>query len=443
MIGSAVIYMKYLRNYDEPLAAATVKNKFADRYNFMLKAPKRLLHTLKLVWHQPSLRLRFMMVCVEDFIDDALLIVILPTFALDILHAGASGNGLLISAMNAGGLLATVMLLSNANKLQKKYGFYRYIFRLTLLSCLAFVPTLLLWMYPNLFVAMGAVILIKFLYDPLRNRMDSLLQLEINNNAEVKPEEGNIFSLLSLFVCLSAGLGSLGFAFIFIHSSSGTFLYNLAGPNAPMKIVSIIFFIFAVVNLLCIIWFKRHVYHSYRLGYISEKENLAQFKKNLEKSSVFGYQEEIFYTAISSNKPTIALLAPPTLDNIAIVRQGGELSVGDFHLVLDTDWISQELEYDGTHRLYLKKGIYFDREGDPVLAQYKTPRLIHYYDNFYTTADVRNKETIFLEKNLDTPMGCDSRLENYVNENVLTRIWLSQDDIPSVKTLAFLMMEML
>src|SRR5207253_780052 len=47
----------------------------------------------------------------ESFIDDALFSVVLPSFAVDILQAGAFGNGLLLSAVTAGGLVASSFML--------------------------------------------------------------------------------------------------------------------------------------------------------------------------------------------------------------------------------------------------------------------------------------------------------------------------------------------
>ena len=403
------------------------------------QTPTRIWRTCKIVWHYKTIRLRFAMISFESMIDSAMMVVILPTFALDILHMGATGNGLFIGAMSIGGLLATMMLLANAEKLQKKYGFYKYIFWLAILSCLSFLPTLLLWMYPIFSIAIASVVLIKFLYEPLRCRMDSLLQIEVNGNAEAKKEQENIFSLLTLIWALSAGMGSMLFAFIFIHSSPGTILYAWLGAYAPMKIVSIVFFIFSAINLVGIIWFKHHIYHTYKLSYITEKEELSELERDIDELHMVHYVEEFHHGKARYNRPTIALLAPPTLDNVSIAYAGSQLAPGDIHLVLDPSWLLEELQYDGTNRLYLKKGIYFDREGDPILAHYKEPRRIHYYSNFYTTTQKKNECIIQLENKLDVPMGCSSVLEYFLNENSLLRIWLSAHEMHLPKTLAFLM----
>ena len=91
--------------------------------------------------------------------------------------------------------------------------------------------------------------------------------------------------------------------------------------------------------------------------------------------------------------------------------------------------------------MYLKKGLYFDREGDHILAEYKIPRLIHYFANFYNPADPLNLSAVSLENRLDTPMSGSLRLQDLINESLLMRIWLSSRGILAPITCAFLMPE--
>ena len=438
MLSCAIIYLKNV--YPSKDILINLNENRTLRKTLLFKAHRNMWDATKIVWRNQALRLRFILASIEAFVYMPFSIVVLPTLAMDILHRGATGNGLLLGAMNAGAMIATLSLLSG-KQLQKKYGFYRYIFWLALLSSCAFIPSILFWEYPILWVAIPAALCVQFFLEPLRGRLELLVQLEINSDEKAKTEELNIFGLLELISKLGSSIGCIIFGFIFLHSSSGTWLYHLLGSYAALKIVTLLLGIYGLINIVAIIWFKRHVYHTYPLGYISEEEALQQLQDRLQHEHLSKPLLEVFHTPIPETHPTIALLASATDDHISQARADKTPYSRNIHLVLDSAWILEALQEDGTHKLYLKKGLYFDREGDPILAEYKIPRLIHYFANFYNPADPLNLSAVSLENRLDTPMSGSLRLQDLINESLLMRIWLSSRGILAPITCAFLMPE--
>ncbi|MBY0378641.1 MAG: MFS transporter, partial [Gammaproteobacteria bacterium] len=439
MLSCAIIYLKNVYPSKDTLSNAKNEN-LPLRKNLLFKAHRNMWDATKIVWRNNALRLRFILASIEAFVYMPFSIVVLPTLAMDILHRGATGNGLLLGAMNAGAMIATLSLLSG-KQLQKKYGFYRYIFWLALLSSCAFIPSILFWHYPMLWVAIPAALCVQFFLEPLRGRLELLVQLEINGDEQAKAEELNIFGLLEFISKLGSSVGCIIFGFVFLHSASGTWLYNLLGSYAALKIVTLLLGIYGLINIVAIIWFKRHVYHTYPLGYISEEEALHQLEDRLQHEHLNKPLLEVFHTPIPETHPTIALLAAATEDHLSQARADKTSYSRNIHLVLDSAWILEALQEDGTNKLYLKKGLYFDREGDPILAEYKIPRLIHYFANFYNPADPLNISAANLENRLDTPMSGSSRLQDLINESLLMRIWLSSRGILAPITCAFLMPE--
>ncbi|MCD6045745.1 MAG: hypothetical protein K0R48_908 [Gammaproteobacteria bacterium] len=437
MLICGTLYLKKLYPSNDILTDPKNKKSISRRELF-LKTHSHMWNASKIVWRNQALRISFILFSIDAFIYIPFYTVAIPTLAIDILHRGAIGNGLLLSAMNAGAMLATVLLLSG-KQLQKKQGFYRYIFWLAILSSCAFIPSILFWKYPLLWVAIPAALCVRLLLEPLRARLELLIQLEVNGDQKAKVEQSNIFGLLELTANLSSSIGCLVFGWFFLNYSSGTWLYTLLGSYAPLKIVTLLLAVYGTVNILAIIWFKSHIYHIYPLGYISEEEEMHQLEDKLNHQHLNQPIKEVFRTPISESRPTIVLLAPPTEDHLAQAYTGNTHYNKDIHLVLDSAWILEELQEDGTNRLYLKKGLFFDREGDPVLAEYKKPRLIHYFANFYNPSDPLNANTVKLENRLDTPMASSYRLQNLINETLLMRIWLSSKGISAPVSCAFLM----
>lgn len=444
MFLSAMIYYRYLEKIPVEARVKQASQRYglkrsSQLINLWCETPKRLFSTIKIVWQNSAILLRFNMVVFEQFIDDALMMVVLPTFALDILQTGMTGNSLLLTAMNLGGFLAARVLLMHGQRLQKTLGLYKFFFILAFGASFAFLPSIVFWAYPSLWAAIPAVILLKFLYEPIRCRMDLLLQLEIASDVKAKSEEANIFSLLTLCDTVSTGFGGLFFAWLFINSSPGTSVHALLGANAPMKMITLILMAYSLLTVFGLLCLKKHIYRHYRSAAGTEATQLTELSANLKSLNLEPYRTEIVHSAISPDRPTIAFLAPPSLHQLSILRQGGKQAAGDIHLVLDSDWIMQELQPDNNHRLYLKKGLYFDGQDDAVLIEYKIPRLIRHFVNYYTDSRDSGINGLPLEAKLDTPMSSSAALERLINEKVLTRYWLSQNEGQAPASLAFLM----
>ena len=161
------------------------------------ETPRRNWETLKLIWGNKRILSRSMMATAENFVEDALFAVVLPTFAIDILRSGATGNGVLLSAVTLGGLLASTFLVKYAQKIQGRIGAYQFLTFLTMAASLAFIPSIGLWTAPSLLLAVPAVLVMKMLYQPLRSRMRALLQTEIKNDPVASKRGEDINSLMT------------------------------------------------------------------------------------------------------------------------------------------------------------------------------------------------------------------------------------------------------
>jgi len=139
------------------------------------------------------------------------------------------------------------------------------------------------------------------------------------------------------------------------------------------------------------------------------------------------------------NRPTVAILAPASVYKLSIAREGGAQSPGDVHLVLDPSWLIQEVGTDGRNKLYLTKGLTFDAEGRPVLAEYQDPRPVGYFANFYTMGGNDRDDGVPLESNLDVPMSSSLQLEKETNDKLLTRVLMAAKGVAVPATLAFVM----
>lgn len=404
-----------------------------------ISVPKRLWHTGKIIYHNGALLFRFWMISVEKFIDDALFMVILPIYALDVLNAGAFGNSLLISAMFLGGFISSMFMLTQAQKIQKRFGLYPFIVCLGISAACAFMPSIILWETSSLWLAALMVVIIKMLYEPIRTRLDSMLQIEIAMSDQTKAQEYNIYSLLSVVLGFSGGLGALFFAWVFQNSGPSTHLYTYLGENAAMKMVTLFLILFALIVLFSVHRFKRYVFHVYPTAKEDVQTYFQELETNLHLLGLPPLRKEVIYSPIPPNRPSIALLGIPSLNKLALLQEGGVQFPGNIHLVFDTSWIVQKLQPDGTNQLYLKKGLYFDEAGEATLVEYKNMRPIHYFANFATPGAGTTLNGIPLESKLNTPMSSSGKLEILVKDILLTRLWLSEKGITCIKTLAFLM----
>lgn len=170
-----------------------------------------------------------------------------------------------------------------------------------------------------------------------------------------------------------------------------------------------------------------------------EAEALTKLSKNLEKLGL-AQAREIVVDEPVSDRPTVAILAPASIHKLAIAQEGGRQAPGEVHLALDPSWFIKEMRGDGSgHRLFLKKGLYFDKDGQAVVAEYKTPRPVRYFGNFYTLGANGRNDGVALEEGLDVPMSSSHQLEKETNDKVLTRVLSAAHNIEVPVSIAFLM----
>ena len=141
----------------------------------------------------------------------------------------------------------------------------------------------------------------------------------------------------------------------------------------------------------------------------------------------------------AKGEPTVAVLAPASIYKLAIAQEGGRQAPGDVHLVLDPSWLIQETWQDGGNRLFMTKGLYFDANGQAVIAAYDTPRPVRYFADFYTMGANDRSDGEPLEADLDVPMSNSLQLEKVTNDKLLTRLLLAAKGVGVPATLAFLM----
>lgn len=421
--------------------------------------------TLKIIWSKA--RARFTIETIIVFLDDAFFNVVLPTFALTILGVGATGNGLLISAGTLGGLLASMFLMKYARPLQDRMGTHRFLTLLTIPAALAFVPSIGLWAAPSLLLALPIVALIKIMEQPLRARMRTLLQTRLKNDPEAQPHSENVFGIMTAFEVAAAGAGGLAFSWLFQNSGPGTPVFELLGANAPMKVVTLALMAMSAVFVVGLMSMRRDLpvrrtFHSGTplvlpralgwLPYVAPRSLLSAFfmsraeAKERDKLAInlarLGLPEAREITVrepVDPRRPTVAVLAPASVHKLSMAREGGRQSPGDVHLVLDPSWLVQETQPDGKARWLMKKGLFFDAEGAPWIATYRTPRLVRFGADFFTPGANDRADGLPLEAGADMPMSSSAALEAETNDKLLSGMRLAAKGVLVPATLAFLL----
>ncbi|MFH1725077.1 MAG: ATP-grasp domain-containing protein [Elusimicrobiota bacterium] len=170
-----------------------------------------------------------------------------------------------------------------------------------------------------------------------------------------------------------------------------------------------------------------------------EGRALEKLAANLKSLGEKAYKKRAVSRPADDDRPTVAILAPPSVYKLAIAREGGRQSPGDVHLALDPSWLIQESLPDGRTRLLLTKGLYFDADGQAWVAEYKKPRPVRYFANFHTPGANDRDDGVPLERDLDAPMSSSTELESVTNDKLLTRMLMSAKGIAVPATLAFLM----
>ncbi|MBI3552264.1 MAG: hypothetical protein HY077_07080 [Elusimicrobia bacterium] len=433
--GAAWNYFEGMRVRGHEAAAESVV------LHLLFDTPGRIKRTASAIWHNGKVRIRVIMSMAEQFLEDALFFVVMPTFAVDILGQHNMGNGLVLSATYLGGLLASKVLMKYAGKFEKKHGEYKLIAGLSVLASLAFIPSIGLWAVPSIFVALPLVLLMKLMLAPIQAKMQSLLQTAIDEDPKAKAEEENIWSLITTPEVVAAGLGGLFFEKLFEHSQPGGFLYHAVGANGPMKVVTIALMAFAALYLGSLPFLKRQVDKPTRTVHPSpegkEAEAFVKLTNNLKKMGLPPYTTETVEGPADQRRPTVGILAPASVYKIAIAQEGARQSEGDVHLILDRSWLIEENSHDGGTVWYMKKGLTF-KGGKPVIAEYKDPRRIRYRANFYTDGANGRNDGVVYEKG-DTPMSSSVQLEKTTNDKLLTRMMLAARGVGVPATLAFVM----
>lgn len=405
------------------------------------ETPRRNWETLKLIWGNKKILSRSAMATAENFVEDALFAVVLPTFAIDILRSGATGNGILLSAVTLGGLLASTFLVKYAQKIQGRIGAYQFLTFLTMAASLAFIPSIGLWTAPSLLIAVPAVMVMKMLYQPLRSRMRALLQTEIRNDPVASKHGEDINGLMTVFEVLAAGAGGLAFAWLFGHSAPGTPLHDLMGDGAPMKVVTLSLIGISAVYMggLRLLRGSLPIWSRPKSPKGAETAELAKLEKNLKKLGLPPVKTVRVSDPVSADRPTVAILAPGSVYKLSIAREGGRQAPGDVHLALDASWLVREKLPDGRAHILMKKGLFFDAEGQPWIAEYDTPRVVRYFANYFTLGSNDRDDGVAFEKDLDTPMSSSVELETVTNDKLFTRVLMAEKGVGVPTTLAFLM----
>jgi len=446
------IYAKHVVTIGDAIAApfAGIKDllsraaaSVATFGRILIDVPRRNWATLKVIIGNKAILARSSMATMENFVEDALFAVVLPTFAIDILSAGAFGNGLLLSAITAGGLVASLFLMKRIQALQKKHGTFKVLSVLTAVAALAFVPSIGLWAAPSIAMAIPAVFMMKLMLQPLRSRMRALLQTEIKNDPKAAPHADDIYSLMTFFEVAAAGAGGLAFAWLFHHSAPGSTLAMGLGALAPMKIITIALFGMGFVYLAGLLWVKQQLSKPSQSVHASPAGNeaamLERLTDSLKANNLADYKTSIVNGAASEDLPTVVVLAPSSRHKVALAREGGKQSAGNFHLVLDSSWLIQETYPDGRTKLLVKKGVVFDDKGQATVVDYEIPRRVHYFADYFTLGSNDRDDGVVFEKNLDIPQSNSLQLEKVVNDKLGTRLILAAGGVAVPATLALLM----
>ena len=423
--------------------AKRILGAFKTFGHILIDVPRRNWATAKIIFQNKAILARSSMATMENFVEDALFAVVLPTFAIDILKVGAFGNGLLLSAITAGGLVASLFLMKRIQALQKKHGTYKVLAGLTAVAALAFVPSIGLWLVPSLALAIPAVFMMKLMLQPLRSRMRALLQTEIKNDPKAAPHADDIYSLMTFVEVIAAGAGGLAFAWLFHNSMAGSALALTLGALAPMKIITITLVAMGLVYFGGLRWVKQQLSKPTKTVHKSPEGNeakmLERLSVSLKENGLPDFKTAVINGPASEDLPTVAVLAPSSRHKIALAREGGRQSPGNFHLVLDASWLIQETYPDGRTKLLLKKGVEFDADGQATVVDYEVPRRVRYFADYFTLGANDRDDGVVFETNLDVPQSNSLQLEKVVNDKLGTRLILAARGVAVPATLALLM----
>ena len=168
------------------------------------------------------------------------------------------------------------------------------------------------------------------------------------------------------------------------------------------------------------------------------ERELGRLKTSLSENGLPPYKTETVSRPIDSNRPTVVILAPASRHKIAIAREGGRQAPGDVLLVLDASWLIQQVRPDGRTRLLATKGVVFDAAGQATVVDYKVPRVVHYFANYFTLGANDRDDGVPFEKNLDVPQSNSLQLESLVNDKLRMSLLGAENgvEVPAMLTFA-------
>lgn len=435
-LASFILFNTHLKVLEEN---GIKKESFQKKVSNFFITPYKVLKTIPIILENKTVLFQSLLSILARSTNDIIYVVVLPIFALEELNTGALGLGYLLSIANLGILCSLLLLAKFTDIAKKNIGFYRIIFYLSILAFFTFVPSIGLWTSSSLFMVGIFFFAMKLFYTPFISQMESMLQIEIDNFPLGKQHETNFYALLNLFEALVTAAGAFIFGWVFLDSGANTYLENIFGNLAPMKVVTLL-----LLTVGLIIWFgvnkmKNQMIQVHHSAKESKELKFEELRKNLSSLYIPQYREETVERTISYKRPSIAIMDSPNLNALSLIKEGGKQSPEDVHLILDISWLTQEMQADHRNKLFINKGLYFDYEGNPVIAKYNTPRQINYFVNLSTRGAADDAETLMLEYRLDIPVSGANSLKQITNEKLVTRFVMYKKGVDVPETLAFLM----
>ena len=170
----------------------------------------------------------------------------------------------------------------------------------------------------------------------------------------------------------------------------------------------------------------------------AEAKELQKLAASLAENGLPSYKTATVTEAVDEGRPTVVILSPASRHKIAIAREGGKQSPGDVHLALDASWLNQEEGPDGKTRLLLKKGVAFDSNGQATIIEYRVPRVVRYFANYFTLGANDRDDGAPFEKNLDVPQSNSLGLEAVVNDKLRMSLLGAENgvEVPAMLTFA-------
>ncbi|MDE2489926.1 MAG: ATP-grasp domain-containing protein, partial [Elusimicrobia bacterium] len=170
----------------------------------------------------------------------------------------------------------------------------------------------------------------------------------------------------------------------------------------------------------------------------AEARELERLDASLRENGLPPLKTRVQETPVDPDRPTVAILAPASRHKVAIVREGGKQSPGDVNLVLDASWLVREDLPDGRARLLMKKGVSLDAKGQATLVEYRVPRVVRYFANYFTLGANDRDDGVPFERNLDVPQSNSLQLEGLVNDKLRMSLLGAEHgvEVPAMLTLA-------